>query len=325
MFNKLLDEGIEVLMWLFQKVEGLKQGFFAGALLLASLLSAESRAEVGKSDVTLLASIKPLQLIAQAVTKEAIATDVLLPVGATPHDYAMKPSDLMRLNEADLVLWLGADWEFYLAKPMTTFSGIEISVLSEGLSESHGNHEEHHGHNDGHGHHGHEDGDPHIWFSPVEALEIAHRLVDELVKLDGENAAQYHSNLEAFEVQLQKADSNIRDMLSKSVQPSYLVYHDAYSFFEQHFELSHTDVVSLQAEVKPGVKHILDLRRLIETKSVSCLLAEPQASADIIALLTEDAEIQVAMLDPMASDIEVTETGYVEFLTETATKMAECF
>lgn len=289
-------------------------------LLSAGLFSNVAMAAEKTEAINVLASIKPLQLIAQAVTTGVADTRVLLPAGSTPHDYALKPSDLMRVYKTDLLLWLGAPFEPYLAKPVKMRSVTDLAVLNfdDAMVQ-----EQHAGHD--HGGHGHLYGDPHVWFGPDEALAIAQSLVDILVQRDAANATQYQANLEMFRNRLMLLDKELRVRFSGASNKGYLVYHDAYSYFENHYGLAHVAEVTDQPESKPGAKSLLQLRKLILNEDAACLFIEPQSDPGIVSLLRENSKLKIYQLDPLATDFDVTAEGYLAFLRHTADRFGECY
>lgn len=294
--------------------------FQFGLLLLSAGLFSHAAIAADKTEpIKVLASIKPLQLIAQAVTAGVTDAQVLLPAGTTPHDYALKPSDLVRVYEADLLLWLGAPFEPYLAKPVKMRTVTDLAALNFDDAAMHQVHE-------GHEHEGqsHLYGDPHIWFGPDEALAIASSLVDILVQRDALHAAQYQANLAVFASQLRLLDSELRARFSAASEKKYLVYHDAYSYFEAHYGLTHVAQVTEQPDSKPGAKSLLKLRKLIPNGEALCLFIEPQADRGIVSLLQENSELKIYQLDPMATDFEINATAYLAFLRDTADRFGEC-
>jgi zinc transport system substrate-binding protein len=280
-------------------------------LLLASVVNAQQ-----KQTISVLASIKPLQLIAQALTHDVTSAQVLLPAGVTPHDYALKPSDLKKVYGADVLLWLGAEIEPYLAKPVKMHEGAQLAAWQ--LSEK--KESEHPGEHDGH-HHVY--GDPHIWFGPQEAERVARKLAQMLMAQDQGNAQHYQQNLTDFLRRLAVTDTQIKAQLAAQM-PNYLVAHDAYSYFEKHYGLQHVGVISGNPEAKPGAKSLLMLRKTIVEEQVKCLFMEPQTDPRIVSILTEGHTMQVYTLDPMATDIELSKTGYETFLQTAANRFAQC-
>lgn len=295
-----------------------KRGVFRTVLVFSLLLlvpfaSADTQAH---KPFLVLASIKPIQLIAQAITEGVSDVDVLLPAGVTPHDYALKPSDLKRVYAADMVLWLGAEIEPYLTKPMRMYGGEPLAVWHPEkdvkAAAEHHDHEHHHLY-----------GDPHLWFSPLEAMRVAKELTGRLVLLDQTNATRYQQNLQAFVKRLEVVDEEIKQQLAGGVG-HYLVAHDGYSYFEHQYGLQHVAVVSATPESKPGAKGLLKLRRTIINGEVDCLFVEPQTDARMVTLLVDGTDLQVYVMDPMAKDIEVSPKGYETFLVNTATQFRKC-
>lgn len=268
-------------------------------LFLASQSIAEPR---------ILASIKPIQLIAQAVVGSERQVEVLLPPGATPHHFTMRPSDMRRLNGADMVIWLGKESERYLEKPMARQEENAVMVDLEEFLEMR---------DDGYR-------DPHFWLSGGKAIRVAEVIANRLISLDAENAVDYEKNLAVFSRLVKEQEQVIKTMLTPYRGSSYIVYHDAYSYFEQAYGLAHRAVVALNPEVNPGAKHLLELDRIITGQSVNCLLIEPESSPRVVKMLTENSGIRVQMIDPMASGMRVSEQGYVRFLQDVAEKVKHC-
>ena len=184
-----------------------------------------------QAEVRVLTSIKPLQLIAAAVQDGIGSPDVLLPPGASPHHYALRPSDVRRVRDADLLYWIGPDMEAFLPrvlgsrdKPQVAVQDLPGMTLRHfGDSHSHDEHE-HDEHDHGHEHasddlghdHDHRPGslDAHLWLAADNAKVIAARMAADLAKLDAANAARYAANLQAFEARLDALDGRIRPQLA---------------------------------------------------------------------------------------------------------------
>lgn len=284
-----------------------------GLVILAPLASAQQ-------PINVLASIKPLQLVAQAITADVLDTQVLLPTGVTPHDYALKPSDLKRVYASDVLLWLGPEAEAYLAKPGTMLRGEQLVAWQAGDDE-HEQDQNHH--SESHDGHHHLRGDPHIWFDPEQAKQIARQLTQLLTAIDRQNARRYQHNLSSFLERVAQKDIEIKAQLTKKI-PNYLVAHDAYSHFENHYGLQHVAAISDTPESKPGARGLLKLRKQIIDEQIQCLFVEPQTDPRIVAILAEGNALQVYTLDPMATDIEFSATGYEHFLQHTADRFAQC-
>ncbi|MGV8577623.1 zinc ABC transporter substrate-binding protein ZnuA, partial [Pseudomonas aeruginosa] len=176
-------------------------------------------------------------------------TEVLLPDGASPHDFALRPSDIQRLRSADLVLWVGPDMEAFLNKALVPISATRKLAISE-LSavkpllmkgeedDDHDHAGEAHNHaDDDHGHH-HGEYNMHVWLSPEIAKVTAIAIHDRLLELMPQNKDKLDANLRQFENLLTQTDKNVGNMLTPVQGKGYFVFHDAYGYFEKHYGLS---------------------------------------------------------------------------------------
>ncbi|MCB1661328.1 MAG: zinc ABC transporter substrate-binding protein [Pseudomonadales bacterium] len=278
----------------------IKNFAFILILLIPINLSASAQPRI-------LASIKPLQMIAQAILGEGQQAQVLLPPGATPHHYSMRPSDMVKLHGAEVIIWLGEESENYLAKPLKKLA-TEKSVLNLEQFLNRGT-----------------DGylDPHFWLSGKRALTVAKVIAAHLIKLDGEREADYRRNLDAFSADLAQLEIQIRqDFETQGFR--YLVYHDAYRYFEQEYGLSHRGIISLHPEVNPGAKHFLQLQRTIETENIQCIIAEPESNPSVLATLMAIKEMELLVLDPLGGTIASVPEAYLIFLRKVADTFMRC-
>ena len=254
----------------------------------------------------IVASIKPLQLIAQAMVGDQFRVEVLLPPGATPHHYSMRPSDIEKIVEADLVLWLGPSAEPYLQK-LANRSVLHKKMLNITPIEMKGQNLE----------------DLHIWLGPKQALAMAAQISARLERLDPARGGDYRANLRQFKQQIRDFNDGLVQRLSGNVSP-YLVYHDAYRYFEESAAISHAGIISINPEIKPGARRVAQLQRLAEQGHVSCIFAEPQADIKIIELIVNQGAVRVIRVDPMASSIEPGSGAYLGFLTDIAERFGRC-
>ncbi len=176
----------------------------------ALILAASAMLTLPAQAVTVLTSIKPIQLLVTELTQGVTSPDVLLQSNTSPHDYALRPSDVKKVASADLVIWYGHDLEPFLEKVVSdrsntlTISQIPNLELREFDSEHNHDH-------DGHDHGSH---DPHFWLGVSQAQQVAKAVVNQLVSLDPENAAQYQANLKKFELELKDTDQQIKQKLA---------------------------------------------------------------------------------------------------------------
>lgn len=289
--------------------------------LLALLLAC--CAFTAQAEVRLLTSVKPLQLIAAAVQEGGAAPDVLLPPGASPHHYALRPSDLRRLQEATLFYWVGPDLETFLPKVLAGRNGPSVAVQAlPGLNLRHFGEAKHEDEHD----HAHRPGmlDAHLWLLPANARVIAARMAADLARADPANAERYRANLAAFEQRLDALDGRLKARLDKVAGKPYFVFHEAYDYFEEAYGLSHAGVFSVSADVQPGARHVAEMRQRLQAAGPACVFSEPPLQPRLAKTLSAGLPVRLAELDAMGSEVPVGARGYEQLLENLAGNLAGC-
>ncbi|WP_044032055.1 zinc ABC transporter substrate-binding protein ZnuA [Serratia sp. FS14] len=305
----------------------LQRTLLASALLMAGPLSSASAAVV--------TSIRPLGFIAAAIADGVTPTEVLLPDGASPHDFALRPSDIQRLRSADLVLWVGPDMEAFLTKALVPISATRKLAISElpavkpllMKGEEDDDHEhagEAHNHaDDDHGHH-HGEYNMHVWLSPEIAKVTAIAIHDRLLELMPQNKDKLDANLRQFENLLTQTDKNVGNMLTPVQGKGYFVFHDAYGYFEKHYGLSPLGHFTVNPEIQPGAQRLHQIRtQLVEQKAV-CVFAEPQFRPAVINAVAKGTKVRSGTLDPLGTGIALEKDSYGKFLTQLSNQYVSC-
>ncbi|HGM5462829.1 TPA: zinc ABC transporter substrate-binding protein ZnuA, partial [Serratia marcescens] len=277
-----------------KKNKWLQRTLLASALLMAGPLSSASAAVV--------TTIRPLGFIASAIADGVTPTEVLLPDGASPHDFALRPSDIQRLRSADLVLWVGPDMEAFLNKALVPISATRKLAVSElpavkpllmkGEDDDDHDHagEAHNHADDDHGHH-HGEYNMHVWLSPEIAKVTAIAIHDRLLELMPQNKDKLDANLRQFENLLTQTDKNVGNMLTPVQGKGYFVFHDAYGYFEKHYGLSPLGHFTVNPEIQPGAQRLHQIRtQLVEQKAV-CVFAEPQFRPAVINAVAKGTKV----------------------------------
>lgn len=289
------------------------------AALLASLLAVPAQAEV-----RVLTSIKPLQLIAAAVQDGAGSPDVLLPPGASPHDYALRPSDVRRLREAALFYWVGPDLEVFLGRVLE--GREQPSVALQRLDSLHLRHfdgtpsgdEEHDA--------AHRPGslDAHLWLAPDNARAIAARMAADLAAADPGNAERYRANLAAFEQRLEQLDRRLRARLAPLAGKPFFVFHEGFDYFEEAYGLRHAGVFAVSAEVQPGARHVAAMRERLKAAGPSCVFSEPPLRPRLAQTLSDGLPVRLAELDALGFDLPAQAGSYEQLLERLGDGLAGC-
>jgi zinc transport system substrate-binding protein len=241
----------------------------------SSAVSANSDDSTSTTMPVVLASIRPLALLAQDVVGEYGSVDVLLPNQASPHDYALSVSDRQSLVSADVVLWVGEELERFLSKPIkqrdkTVITAIDLESIQ--WPEDEANEHDHgaggHGHGSSHG-----GRDPHIWLNPLNHAPIIDALVKELSRLFPDYSPYYQRNGDALKTELIALDQRLLRETRAPIESapaiaSFIVAHPAYTHFVTRYQLPQLDYVASIPERRAGAKHLYRVRQLAEVACV---------------------------------------------------------
>ncbi|WP_043312131.1 zinc ABC transporter substrate-binding protein [Pseudomonas sp. ML96] len=292
------------------------------ALFLSSLA-------VQAAEVRVLTSIKPLQLIAAAVQDGLGQPEVLLPPGASPHHFALRPSDVRRVQSADLLYWIGPDMETFLPRVLTgrdkpnvavqALPGLTLRHFGEGAGHEH----EHADEPDADEHdHDHRPGslDAHLWLLPANAQVIAAKMAADLAGADPANAARYQANLAAFEQRLSGLDGELKARLAPLASKPFFVFHQAFDYFEAAYGLQHAGVFSAASEVQPGARQVAAMRERLKAAGAACVFSEPPLRPRLAETLSSGLPVKLAELDALGAKAP----SYEQLLEDLAGGLAGC-
>jgi zinc transport system substrate-binding protein len=287
-------------------------------------------------------SIVPIHSLVAGVMQGLGEPSLLVPVGTSPHTYNLKSSDARSLQSADLVVWVGEGLENYLQKPLAALAGkariVEIAEI-DGLTlldVREGGAFDAHGHGGGHQHdhakvkkasgaaaHDHED-DVHLWLDPDNARLIVDHIAAELGKLDAANAARYVENAAKMRDRIATLEDGIRSRLSAVQNRPYIVFHDAYQYFENHFGTAVVGAITVSPDQAPGAKRIAELRDRIRSSGATCVFREPQFPAPVVDTLVSGTRAKVGVLDPEGADLTPGPDAYFTLMDRIADSLASC-
>ncbi|UST90405.1 zinc ABC transporter substrate-binding protein [Pseudomonas siliginis] len=281
-----------------------------------------------QAEVKVLTSIKPLQLIAAAVQDGVAIPEVLLPPGASPHNYALRPSDVRKVQSVDLLYWIGPDMEGFLPRVLGGRSLPSVAVQDlPGLklrhfgADNHSHAEEADEHD-----HDHRPGslDAHLWLSPVNARVIADKMAADLSAADPANAQRYQSNAKAFDERLDALDQRLKTRMANVEGKPYFVFHEAFDYFEDAYGLKHAGVFAVAAEVQPGAQHVAAMRKRLQEVGKTCVFSEPPLRPRLAETLVAGLPVKLAELDALGGYTPATAQGYEQVLEKLSNDLAGC-
>ncbi len=284
-------------------------------------------AGTAQADVKVLTSIKPLQLIAAAVQDGVAVPEVLLPPGASPHNFALRPSDVRRVQSVDLLYWIGPDMETFLPRVLKNRTATTVAVQDLPGMQLRRFAEDSHSHADEDEHdHDHRPGsvDAHLWLSTVNARVIAARMASDLASADPANAARYQSNAKAFAARLDALDARLKKRLAGIGDKPYFVFHEAFDYFEAAYGLKHAGVFSVAAEVQPGAQHVAAMRTRLQEVGKTCVFSEPPLRPRLAETLVAGLPVKLAELDALGGYTPATAQGYEQVLEKLGNDLAGC-
>ncbi len=283
----------------------------------------------------LVASVKPLGFIAAAIADGVTPVEVLLPDGASEHDYSLRPSDIKRLRGADLVVWVGPEMEAFMPKAVAQLPAqkslelVELATVKPLLIRGENDDEHEHSaadqaHDEAAHHHHHGEYNMHLWMSPEIARQSAVAIHAKLLELMPQSRDKLDANLQHFEAELATADTQIGTQLAPVKGKGYFVFHDAYTYFEKHFGLTPTGHFTVNPEIQPGAQRLHQIRtELVEHKAI-CVFAEPQFRPAVIDAVARGTQVRTGTLDPLGTDITVDRDSYVKFLSQLSSQYTSC-
>jgi zinc transport system substrate-binding protein len=309
--------------------------FRMSALAACGLLLASGSACA--SELKVIATVKPIHSIVAAVM-DGVATPTLLIDGAaSPHTFTLKPSDAKALAAAHVVFRVSDGVEPFMGKVVKSLPrSVRVVVLDKlpGLTlhgiRSGGTFEVHDDGAAGKHDHGHAHGksgagiDGHIWLDPANAALIASNVADVLAKAHPDAAGRFKSNANAFARDIAALTMELSSRLAPLADRPFIVFHDAYQYFEKRFGLAAAGSVTVSPDLAPSVKRLTALRAKIGRLKAVCVFAEPQFEPRQVATITENTTAKRGVLDPLGASIPAGSGHYAALMRKMAADFADC-
>ena len=290
--------------------------------------------------------IPPVHSLVSQVMGDLGTPKLIVPPGTSPHGYAMRPSEARALQNADVTFWMGPDLTPWLGRAIKSLTGNAINVAlsnSEDLvrhpfrtgatfdshdHHDHGDHGDEHkeAHKDDHGDHGdeHEGLAPHLWLDPDNARILLGVISSTLAGLDPTHADTYRANA----AQAKKAIAALTHELDAALQPirgrPFIVFHDAYQYFEHRFNVDASGSVALGDASSPGPARIAAIRQKVQTLGAHCVFSEPQFRSKIITTVIEGTTARSATLDPLGATLKPGPELYSQLLRNLGDNLLTC-
>ena len=302
-------------------------------------------------------TIQPINSLVSAVIGNTGKTISLIPAEISPHEYKLKPSDTKKLQNANIIFFVSDHLESSVTKVFENLpKNIKIINLMEDTGIKHlairdneawERHDHHHGHgdhddhdkhakkhddhdhdkhakkHDDHNDHEKED-DVHIWLSPDNAVKIIKKINKELSLFFPENAKTYDQNANQMIKKINQLKVELKNELSGIKDKPYVVFHDAYQYFETSFGLNAVGSVALEGDIASSPKQISFIKDKIVKLKASCVFQEPQFDSKLVKIVVEGTNAQIGTLDPLGVNIKSRENFYLQLLKNMAKSLKDC-
>jgi len=300
-------------------------------------------------------SIKPIHSLVAAVMEGVGSPGLIVKGTGSEHGYALRPDDARMLANADIVFWIGPEMETFLQRPLETLAtkaeivelgeapGVEHVPMREGGSfeahthdhdhdhdhaHSHDNDHDHshdhdHAHTHDHGDH-HDEEDLHIWLDPINAKAALAEIARTLAVTDPENADLYASNASAYEKRLDDLVGKITQELAPVRGRPFIVFHDAYHYFEKRFDIYAAGSITVSTAQAPSAQRVAEIRDKVRELKAACVFSEPQFESRLVATVIEGTDAKTGVLDPLGFDIEEGPDHYPQLIEKLASSLKAC-
>lgn len=308
--------------------------YFSKSLSIATLgllLSGLAAVSPSMAAPKVVVSIKPLESLVASIMQGVGKPTLLVKGASSPHTYSMRPSDAEDLQDSDVIFWAGPALENFMQKPLDALAGDKVVVAlmeAPGVKlmppREDGNFE---ADDDGDAHAHGADGeevDPHFWLDPENARAAAGTIVSVLSAEDPENAHLYSENGASLDVRLATLENEIQaDVKPLSGKP-YIVFHDAYHYFEKRFGLSAVGSITVNPQSQPGAARISEIEEKIKSLGTVCIFTEPQFAPRLVQSLTNGNNVRSGELDPIGSTLPEGPDMYENLLKSIASNLKSC-
>ncbi|MBY3226669.1 zinc ABC transporter substrate-binding protein [Rhizobium laguerreae] len=300
-------------------------------------------------------SIKPIHSLVSAIMQGVGEPELIVDGAASPHTYNLKPSNARALQDAKVIFWVGPGLEAFLEKPLQALGrDASIAALDDapglvklpfregGAFEPHDDDAPEHESASGHEHdkadaahdadpghasdHDDDHGafDTHLWLDPMNAKAMAAMITTTLVAADPANALTYQGNAKALDDRLDALDTEIKRMVAPVKDKPFIVFHDAYQYFEHRYGIRVAGSITVSPETIPGAERVSEIHRKVGELGATCVFAEPQFEPRLIDVVIEGTSAKSGVLDPEAATLKTGPDLYFTLMRGIANSMKDC-
>ena len=278
--------------------------------------------------------IAPVHSLVARVMEGVGNPKLIIPTGASPHEYSLRPSEAKSLQDADMVIWMGEGLAPWMENSIETLSkNAEVVTLLEesetkllkfregALFEEH-DHDDHDDHDKDHDDHG--EHDPHAWLSIENAQTWLNLVASKLSAADPENAGVYFANAAAARAEIGDLVVVVNSILGPVRGRSFVAFHDAYQYFEISFDFPASGAISMGDATDPSAARIAEIQDRVRKEGINCVLSEPQYNPNLVATVLLGTDANTGVIDPLGVGLEPGPKLYGDLIRNMAKSLAGC-
>lgn len=298
----------------------------------ATVFVALATATAASAELKVVVTIKPIHsLVTQLM--EGVATPKLLIDGAaSPHTFSLRPSGVRAVDNADVFIRVSDSLEPFTRKVVKAMpDSVELVTLVEtpGLTLLDARGEGHHHHadeaeDDGEEEAHHANVDGHIWLDPANAKVIVAHLADVLSRRAPGDADKLRANAERLNAKIDTLTAEIAAEMAPLKHKPFIVFHDAYRYFQARFDLDDVGAITISPQVQPSAKRLIELRDKIRSLQVACVFAEPMFQPKLVSAVIEGLDVRSGTLDPDGSMLKPGPDLYFKLMRDLAGELESC-
>ena len=281
------------------------------------LLSGCTQKETTNGKTAVIVTIIPQLEMVTSIGGEYVDVTVMVPAGESPHSFEPTPDQMINIAQAKAYFTVGSGVEFELTHMETILEqnpdlvlfdcSQDITIIS--FDEHYG--QEHYSENEKYDH-DHTGTDPHIWTSPVNYKKMAEVVYQGLVEIDGVHQETYFSNYQYLISSIDSLHENISTRLAPYDGKSFMVYHPAWGYFGDTYNLT---MMAIEDEGKqPGPTGLAAIINQTRNQNISVIFVSPQFDTSSAQTIADEIDGVVAYADPLTSDYKQTLQNIAQFL-----------
>jgi zinc transport system substrate-binding protein len=299
---------------------------FSACLLLSGTAFADDPPQV-------VASIKPIHSLVAAIMQGVGKPDLIVEGAASPHTYSLKPSNARVLAGAKVIFWVGPGMEAFLLKPLAALGGgamrveldkapglTKLKYRKGGAFEADDDDNDPSSETADQG----ETFDTHLWLDPMNARAMAAMITTSLSAADPSNALAYQANQKALDDRLEALDQEVEKTVAPVKDKPFIVFHDAYQYFEKRYHVHVAGSITVSPETIPGAQRVAEIHDKVEHIGATCVFSEPQFEPKLVNVVIEGTSAKSGVLDPEAANLPEGPDLYFELMQGVAKSLKDC-